>query len=227
VVRPELQHQDLLGFFSRAFDLANMFPGHNVLKYAVARSSGVSVEKDNWPLYESLLLTSLIGEPALFPTLAEVLIKYRDDGYPLDLDKIGYTLWEICRYHCKLRQGFEAAWALWLAKLFGLAIPDEVSACVATLGDPIVAIVALDLRDAGLIAALDTSKWEISMTGDDLYSATWLISYEASVKGWLPSKHGDDYIGADPFFSELRRPGVYFYDPSEGRPALPSMWEFY
>ena len=101
-----------------------MFPGHNVLKYAVARSSGVSVEKDNWPLYESLLLTSLIGEPALFPTLAEVLIKYRDDGYPLDLDKIGYTLWEICRYHCKLRQGFEAAWALWLAKLFGLAIPD-------------------------------------------------------------------------------------------------------
>jgi hypothetical protein len=65
------------------------------------------------------------------------------------------------------------------------------------------------------------------MTGDDLYSATWLISYEASIKGWLPSKHGDDYIGADPFFSKLRGLEVYFYDPSEGRPALPSMWEFY
>src|SRR5262249_771837 len=51
VIRPELQHQDLLGFFSRSFELANIFPGHNVLKYAVARSSGVSVEKDNWPLY--------------------------------------------------------------------------------------------------------------------------------------------------------------------------------
>jgi hypothetical protein len=70
VIKPDVQHLDLLGFFSRAFELANVFPGHNVLKYAVARSSGVTVEQDNWALYESFLLTSLVGEPALFPVLA-------------------------------------------------------------------------------------------------------------------------------------------------------------
>jgi hypothetical protein len=227
VIRPELQHQDLLGFFSRAFDLANMFPGHNVLKYAVARSSGVTVDKDNWPLYESFLLTSLIGEPALFPVAAQVLTKYRDDGYPLNLDELKRTLWEICLYHCRFRQGFEVAWALWLAKLFELIIPDDVSSEIAVLDDPVVAIVALDLRDRGLISTLDTSKWDNSMTGDDLYSAGWLISYEARIKDWLPSKNGDDYIGADPFFSDLRRLDIYFYDPAEGRPAVPSMWEGY
>src|SRR5205823_1348778 len=60
----ETQRLDLLGFFSRAFELANDFPGHNVLKYAVARSSGVTVKQENWSPYESFLLTSLMGEPA-------------------------------------------------------------------------------------------------------------------------------------------------------------------
>jgi hypothetical protein len=77
-----------LPFFSIAFELANEFPGHNVLKYAVPRSSGVIVKHDNWALYESFLLTSLMEEPALFPVLAQVLTKYRDDGYRLDLDQL-------------------------------------------------------------------------------------------------------------------------------------------
>jgi Reverse transcriptase (RNA-dependent DNA polymerase) len=226
-INEEKQRLDLLGFFSIAFELANEFPGHNVLKYAVARSIGVIVKQENWALYESFLLTSLMGEPALFPVLAQVLTKYRDDGYPLDLDKLSNALWEICFYHCKFRQGFEVAWALWLAKVFQLIVPDEVSAEIATLDDPVVAIVALDLRENGLITNIDTSKWNNNMTGEDLYSASWLLAYEARVRDWLPSKNGDDYIAADPFFSEIHAFDVHFYDVDEGRPAIPSIWEGY
>jgi hypothetical protein len=226
-IKPEVQHLDLLGFFSRAFELANIFPGHNVLKYAVARSSGVAVEQENWGLYESFLLTSLVGEPALFPVLAQVLTKYRDDGYPVNLDKLADALWEICRYHCRFHQGFEVAWALWLAKLFQLVVPHEVCSEIAMLDDPVVAIVALDLRDNGFVMNLDTSKWNNSMTGDDLYSPSWLLAYEARIRDWLPSKNGDDYVNADPFFSDIQKLGVHFYDSAEGRPAIPSMWEGY
>ena len=74
---------------------------------------------------------------------------------------------------------------------------------------------------------LDTLKWNNSMTGDDLYSPSWLLAYEARIRDWLPSKNGDDYIAADPFFSDIQRFGVYFYDSTEGRPAIPSMWERY
>jgi hypothetical protein len=226
-INEETQRLDLLGFFSRGFELANEFPGHNVLKYAVARSSGVTVKEENWALYESFLLTSLMGEPALFPVLAQVLIKYRDDGYPLDLDKLSKALWEICIYHCRFRQGFEVAWALWLAKLFQLIVPDQVSAVVAALDDPVVAIIALDLRENGFVIDIDTSKWNSSMTGEDLYSGSWLLAYEARVRDWLPSKNGDDYISADPFFSDIHAFNVHFYDTAEGRPAIPSIWEEY
>lgn len=67
VIQPESQHHDLFGFFSRAFDLAAKFPTTSVLKYAVTRSSGLKVSLDEWPSYESFLLNSLMGEPALFP----------------------------------------------------------------------------------------------------------------------------------------------------------------
>lgn len=33
----------------------------------------------------------------------------------------------------------------------------------------VVAIVGLDLRDNGFVMNLDTSKWNSSMAGDDLY----------------------------------------------------------
>src|SRR5262249_6431235 len=141
--------------------------------------------------------------------------------------KLASALWEICRYHCKLRQGFEAAWGLWLAKLFDLIVPDEIASCIVTLDDPIVEIVALDLRDRSLISMLDTAKCELSMTGDDLYSAAWFVAYEARMRGGLPSKKGEDYMGDDTFFGQLQKLAVSFYEPAEGRPAVPSMWAGY
>ncbi len=49
------------------------------------------------------------------------------------------------------------------------------------------------------------------MTGMNLYENHWLIAYEAHEQGWLPSRGGADYIGADSFFSILRNHGVRFY----------------
>ena len=49
------------------------------------------------------------------------------------------------------------------------------------------------------------------MTTEDLYQDQWLLSYEASVQGWLPSDAVTDHIGIDPGFEFLRRNGVSFY----------------
>jgi hypothetical protein len=106
LIRPESQHHDLFGFFSRAFDLATKFPTTSVLKYAVTRSSGIKVSPDEWPTYESFLLNSLMGEPALFPVFAQIMLKYRDEGYPINPERLGATLWEICKYHSTYQQGY-------------------------------------------------------------------------------------------------------------------------
>lgn len=155
------------------------------------------------------------------------MLKYRDEGYPVNSERLAATLWEICQYHSNYQQGYEVAWSLWVAKLFYLSVPDTVCDQLSKMDDPLISLLALDLRDQGLIPSLDTTQWDASMTGEELWSTNWLLAYEAQIKGWLPSKLGDDYVGHDSFFSELRNKGVSFYDQNEGQPATFSIWEGY
>jgi hypothetical protein len=186
-IRPENEQDDLLTFFSRAYEHAGRYPGNNVLKYAVKHSAGFTISQDCWPLYESFLLGSLIAEPGLAPTLSPVLLSYAEKGYPLDPEKLNETLAELASYHAKFKQGFEVAWALRISKLFGIALPDSVWTDICMVDDPIVALLSLDLRAAGLADSLDPALWAQHMTAEHLYSENWLVAYEALRKGWLPS----------------------------------------
>jgi hypothetical protein len=90
-----------------------------------------------------------------------------------------------------------------------------VSAAVRKLDDDIVALVALDMQEQGLLPSLNASLWASRMTAESLYSEHWLMAYEAYVKGWLPSVDGTDYVADDPFFSILQDGGVRFYREDE------------
>jgi hypothetical protein len=195
-----------------------------VLKYAVKHSAGFTIPKDDWPLYESLLIGSLVAEPSLAPTLTPILAEYWNNGYTFDLDKLRDALAEIASYHARFRQGFEIAWALWISKLFGITLPAAVWSDVSSVDDSIVALLSLDLRANGLADKLDPVLWSQHMEAGHLYSENWLIAYEALTKGWLPSKDGSDYVAADDFFSLLSVRGVEFYDTGTRNPATDFDW---
>lgn len=82
---------------------------------------------------------------------------------------------------------------------------------IAKLEDDVVALVALDLNQSGLLDAAGFAKWRGYMTTANLYDSHWLLAYEAHEQGWLPSRNGNDYVAADSFFSILRHHGVRFY----------------
>ncbi len=103
------------------------------------------------------------------------------------------------------------AWALWLAKKMNVRISKAVGDKIVKLDDDVVALVALDLNHLGLLETWGFAKWRSYMTGTNLYDNHWLVAYEAHDQGWLPSRNGNNYIGADSFFSILRAHGVRFY----------------
>lgn len=224
VIRSGNEDGDLIDFFSRAFENASKYPGNNVLKYAVKHSAGFTIPEDNWALYESLLVGSLVAEPSLAPTLAPILVEYSSKGYKFDLPKLQEALAEIASYHSRFRQGFEVAWALWISKLFGVVLPEAIWGDVSLVDDAVVALLALDLRSSGLADKLDPGLWSQHMEGNHLYSENWLIAYEALIKGWLPSKKGDDYVGADDFFRALSEFDVQFYDTNIVDAATDADW---
>jgi hypothetical protein len=135
------------------------------------------------------------------------------EGHPdCDHQRLISLIEGLCMYHGSLHQGFEDAWSLWLAKNIGLTLSKRVGEVVSQIDDDIVALVALDLRDVGLIEIADTALWSSHLTRDDLYSEHWLLAYEACEHNWLAGPGGDDYIGSDDFFFILKQHGVLFYD---------------
>jgi hypothetical protein len=203
------QATDLLTLFDRAFDHARNFPADSVLTYAAKQTLSASITEENWKFCEALLLKAAIGEPSMLSVLVDIYDKYA--AYHINSDALTAAIESICAYHAPLQQGNEVAWALWLAHKMNVNISKVVGDRIAKLDDDVVALVALDLSSLGLLSTSGFAKWRSHMTGTNLYENHWLIAYEAHEQGWLPSRGGGDYIGADSFFSILRSHGVRFY----------------
>jgi hypothetical protein len=131
---------------------------------------------------------------------------------------------EVAFYHSQFRHGFEVAWALWLGKLFSVTLPEKSLGAVSLVDDPLVALLALDLKDSGFAEGLDTSLWASHMQAEHLYTENWILAYEAHIRGWLPSLDGPDYVAADGFFGILSKNGVMFYDTGTRKPSVDSEW---
>jgi len=210
------QKNDILSYFSKSFEYSKIFPNDNVLKYSLSRIKEIEVETQNWPFYESLILKLTIADPDVLPITCEILSTYQEYGYSLDLQKIKNTITQIITYGSKLQHSYEVSWALWLSKILKLKIDNKAAREISLLDNSLVALIALDLYRSGLIPqGLKLTLWESFMTEKELYDEHWLIAYEASIKGWLPSKNGDDFIKNDPFFSTLKDCNVEFYDPKQ------------
>jgi hypothetical protein len=209
------QKGDIINFFSKAYAFSTQFPDDSVLKYAIQTTRKLPIHVKNWEMYESLLLKSIISEPRCIPVVITILYHWEYNGYILNKTKIASVISELIHYHSKFSQSFEISWALWLAKTLQISIDSSAQTEISKLEDPVVALIALDLRDEGKIQSnLDTQKWEQYMQSSELYDTHWLLAYEAVIKNWLPSLDGSDYITNDSFFSILKKEKVQFYDKS-------------
>jgi hypothetical protein len=145
----------------------------------------------------------------MLSVLSEIYEKYNE--FHTDGSALANAIHSICSYHAPLQQGNEVSWALWLAKQMNIQIPTIVGDRISKLDDDVVALIALDLNQLGLLDATGFTKWQAQMHGANLYDNHWLIAYEAWEQGWLASPTGRDYIADDELFSILRLHGVRFY----------------
>lgn len=204
------QKRDLFNYFNKVFEYANTFPNDYVIKYSLARIKYEEIAEENWELFESLLLKATLKEPSVLSTTSTILSKFKNKGYPLNLDKIKSTINQIIIYSSKLDHSYEIAWSLWLCKVLQIEIDEKISKLLSKISDNIVVLITLDLYHEGLINGnLDLDNWNSLLKKEELYRENWLLVYEAGIKNWLDT--GDDFINNDPFFKELKDLGVEFY----------------
>lgn len=201
----QTQARDLLRIFDVAFEFAKENPDEHVLRYTVARFRGTKWKDENWKLFQHLLLQAVLAEPATLPAALGYLVAGRDDGRDLQEDLIHDVLNSLIERHAPLGQGNEAAWSVWGLMTLGLPFESATVSALETTTDCATILLCLHAREVGMLSsAFDVSLWEQMMTTEDLSGSNWLVAYEASIKGWLPSLTSNDHIVADRRFAWLR-----------------------
>lgn len=216
------QQGDLFRFFDLAFQLHSEHRDDPVLQYAVGRLRHLRVRSANWELFQCLLLGCASQEPAALPYVLESIISRANAGAAPARAAIEELLNSLIMHHSGLTHSSEVAWALSGCLALGITMSPAAAAAVSKCHDSTVALLALHCEQEGLAGApLDHTVWSSYMNRDSLYEEHWLLSYEANVKGWLPSQTARDHVSSDPNFQFLKAAGVSFYDAAKVVPPAP------
>jgi hypothetical protein len=214
------QAMDLSNYFSMMFSLHNEYPDDAVLQFGIASLRSLQVDPANWAMFQKLLLLCVIPEPASLPYVLEQIIARKNTGAGAVLAEVEEIANDLIQRHAILRHSSEVANALWASLALKLRVGSEAAKALSQCDDPVIALLALDCEQHGLVStALDKTLWTSHMTADALYDEHWLLAYEANCKGWLPNLHGIDFVSADVNFGFLKNQKVYFYDQSSATPT--------
>jgi len=224
------QKTDLKDYFSQAFDFSKDYPELSVLRYALKKLTGENIYTGSWPLLQSLMLQCISSEPNTLPYVLDQYVRFTcRPGFSLNANQsedLKKVLNQQIQYHAPHNHGSEVAWSLWGCLAFGLKINKESAKVISDMEDSIVILLALDAESRHLfLSSLDKTEWLNYMDSEGLYSKQWLVSYEANVKNWLPSKGGQDHVHNDSRFRFLKANNVQFYNINQAARVLPKATE--
>lgn len=211
------QITDLERFASLSFDYAIKNPKDSVLLFSIQVLKGITLYNENWNFYESVILKVLLTEPRTFDVVAQILCSNKAR---VNKPKLKSVLTKIIETHISKGHNYEIAWALTLCKEFRLKLKNSTSKLIFESNDFISILVALDLRNIGLINhTVDTSFLESELIEDNLINEFWLFTYEATYKGWLTSPV--NILNTNEYFKILKDNNIHFYDESALIPTFP------
>jgi hypothetical protein len=211
-VSDEAKQRSLLGYFDLVFSLKQQYPNDPLVGYAISRLESLPLEVGTWTTLQEFLLQTMSVEPDSMQQVAVMFAKAHAEGHTVSREELGHGIGLILAQHAFQGHGSEVAWALWMALSFSCRVEHPTALlALQKMNDSVVALLALDANDRGLLPGLDLSYWSSLMTPAALYGAHWLLSYEARVRNWLGTAGGGDHVAGDPAFNFLRSNSVHFY----------------
>lgn len=205
------QRSDANYYFEVARELARKHKDESVMVYALRRIGSIIIRVDNWPSFEAQLCLSAVAHPVTLQTVARLLSTYAGLGYPISKPRLSRLINSLLSEHAPLDHHSEVAWCLWMCKELGLTLTSANVDIVSSMDSSICNLILLDLSSQGrLPKSLPYSRYKLLENSESLREELWMLSYEAGVRGWAGMT--DAHIRADPYFEELRKNGVRFYD---------------
>ncbi|MEC5407306.1 RNA-directed DNA polymerase [Paraburkholderia sp. MPAMCS5] len=221
------QRTDLFDFFNLSIEMWKQFPQESVIRYAVTKTSGTQIAATSWKLYQELLFQWAMAEPAVLPTVLDLLLVYKNNGYGINFPSLEELLIDLISTHAPRGHTSEVAWVLWAHLLFGIKISPRASRIVCKFNNPVIALLALQARKNKLLpVSANIEDWKNKMSASELYGENWLLAYEARIKKWLPPLASKEYVKSADGFGYLGSAGVSFYDESKIKTYSPRDLKF-
>lgn len=154
----------------------------------------------------------LITEPGTLSSVLSEFIYYKNLGYRVDNERFAEQMQALIVEHAPMGHSSEVVWAIWSMSCMERVISDNVADAISAMDDSVVALIALYAREQKIIKKLITTVWQQFINGDELWGANWLLSYEASERGWLTPLSSSTFIRNDQFFNVLQKQSVRFFD---------------
>ncbi|WP_341023360.1 RNA-directed DNA polymerase [Brevundimonas diminuta] len=209
------QRDDIDSFFEQALHLSDANPRDNVMLFAVKRAVSFAVTLDNKSHLIRWLLYAARRSPSCLQFVAEHLAATRADKV-LPKDEIADFIQQQIPLKAEAAHTDEVSWLLFWAREIDLKLSGSALEKVKTLRSSVVGLVTLDLHDRGLVQGkFKTPEWKSFATSDGLKSEMWLLSYEATKKGWWPGSVKSNFIQSHQFFGDLWKEDIEFYDPKK------------
>jgi Reverse transcriptase (RNA-dependent DNA polymerase) len=213
------QRNDLTAYFDMVFDFFKRYPEEGLLKYAIARLQSQEIERENWPLFESLLNHCVLIDPACIPQVCDQIAHYRTVHFPIRKRIWSNCLNTIVSERVPLGQSSEAAWAMWLMRLLGVKLLVKSAKAVGNTEDSVVGLMALGLVSIGLATLAHLNGLSRFSTSAGLFENQWLLCYQGNLMGWLGQGSGRVNLRRDPAFAYLEAQNVSFFDIGVTPPA--------
>lgn len=221
---------DLMGFFSRGFELAREYPEDSVIKFMISGLRLVrNISSSTALLLIDLAANAIAIEPsALHGELSTIALLFQRAGVSRH-DSLEKVLHSIARGGAPLSRSFEVTQSLfWLWKI-GAKLDSATAMAVSKMDDNTSLIMLLLFYQSGNIQGRPPNLTHAIAKAEHSLAAVegdWLLAYESVTQGWAK----DTGIKDDPFLVKLRSRNISFLDLTahsfgslqRGVPTVPS-----
>ena len=181
---PVGQRNDILALFSRAFDLAAVFPSDSVLRYAVSRVQRLDVNPSAWRSFHNCVLSAAAADPSTLPVALGTLHNVAAlGGHTIPKGPLAEVFESVISRHATRAQGSEVAWAIWGALAWDVPLSARAARLVDGMEDDIVALLAMHAaaRDLFPNGSLTKNSWATLVSQPEVLNGEhWLLAYEAN-----------------------------------------------
>lgn len=216
------QREDIDSYFEQALQLAEANPNDNVLSYATRRAASFEIEPENRNHLFRWMLYATLREPSCLSMVVQHTSHEHTAKRTVPMQTIAGHIRKRLPHEAEAGHTAEVAWLLFWARELCITLEAAALERATVLRSSVVAMIALDLRQRGLVSGnFDETMWASSAAKDGLSSEMWLVSYEATKKDWWSKSKSTRFIQSHQFFNDILSEDVFFYD--EKRKSRPQV----